>query len=469
MIHVVVTRLAGEALELEVSSVSHVGRIKEIIARKWQIPEQFQKILHGERVLQDLELVSGWACRTGHCLSGMQQLSLTMIVSVECARQSLESGCKHGKHYLHLLGKLGMRGGGASFIVLSAGLKDEAADVRQVAVQVLTKVAGKGDQQAINMASAMLNDNNAFVRETAVRALGQLGERGDQHVITAVSSRLNDSNKEVRVMARQALMNVAEKVDKELALEHLSSAVESGSAKRTLEACEIAKAAGVDAAQIDDARAEIRRRRCAALSAAVTSGNPGRIKRMIHVAETANVSAALIEGARTELRRLVSIELLAAMKSVTHLKESHLRRAEMAAVDPAQIEVARALLMRCWASEHSEALAHGSTQRIEEVAQRAQPVGVQVDQITKEHMRSTTLPSSGISARVGSLAWQILLKHGRVNPDMHKSGLGLKSSEAAKSGSHVALDSHAPTQSLQAAISSLRASLSKHLDWDIVD
>eukprot|EP00747_Dinoflagellata_sp_TGD_P137961 gnl/TRDRNA2_/TRDRNA2_175742_c5_seq2.p1 gnl/TRDRNA2_/TRDRNA2_175742_c5~~gnl/TRDRNA2_/TRDRNA2_175742_c5_seq2.p1 ORF type:complete len:114 (-),score=28.03 gnl/TRDRNA2_/TRDRNA2_175742_c5_seq2:212-553(-) len=102
-------------------------------------------------------------------------LNMTMILSIENAKQDLASGSPIQKcRALEDLGKLGRRAGPDALIAVTACLEDGDWCVKCAAVKALAQLAENGDEQAITAVTAQLEDDDEDVRRAAAEALAHL-------------------------------------------------------------------------------------------------------------------------------------------------------------------------------------------------------------------------------------------------------------------------------------------------------
>ena len=112
-----------------------------------------------------------------------------------------------------VLGKLAERGEHHAMSALYACLADKNSAVRAAAVNVLGELAHRGSQEATIAVSALLEDLDCFVREAAVDALRKIVQHGDQRAITAVCARLQHRSFDVRKAALGILGDIAHQGD----------------------------------------------------------------------------------------------------------------------------------------------------------------------------------------------------------------------------------------------------------------
>lgn len=92
------------------------------------------------------------------------------------------------------------KGGGrhsATTMAISC-LQDRDRDIRCEALEILSKIASKGDEQAVLIVMACLTDGERDVRETVLRTLPLLAERGSNRVLEAIETYLAHPDADVR-------------------------------------------------------------------------------------------------------------------------------------------------------------------------------------------------------------------------------------------------------------------------------
>eukprot|EP00931_Biecheleriopsis_adriatica_P062634 TRINITY_DN37796_c0_g1_i1.p1 TRINITY_DN37796_c0_g1~~TRINITY_DN37796_c0_g1_i1.p1 ORF type:complete len:191 (+),score=39.12 TRINITY_DN37796_c0_g1_i1:341-913(+) len=83
------------------------------------------------------------------------------------------------------------------------------APVRGAALQALSKIAAKGDQETMALLSVFTLDEEQGVRFQAVNAISRLAQKGDVRAVTAVFDCLGDDAPQVRVAALRTLRTIA--------------------------------------------------------------------------------------------------------------------------------------------------------------------------------------------------------------------------------------------------------------------
>eukprot|EP00746_Dinoflagellata_sp_MGD_P015625 gnl/MRDRNA2_/MRDRNA2_134803_c0_seq1.p1 gnl/MRDRNA2_/MRDRNA2_134803_c0~~gnl/MRDRNA2_/MRDRNA2_134803_c0_seq1.p1 ORF type:complete len:250 (-),score=65.84 gnl/MRDRNA2_/MRDRNA2_134803_c0_seq1:41-790(-) len=150
-IPVMITRLDGTQLDLNVGTEGIVYDLKCEIAKLTHMPVEFQLLLHDMSILTNEEKVNlHW--------DGEKVLQMDLLFS----------------------------DGGA--------LTHQSVAVRRKAISTLSEVAHVGNKQVIEVLASYLEDENDLVRHGTVVALGKAARWFDEHVIDALSERLGDHN-----------------------------------------------------------------------------------------------------------------------------------------------------------------------------------------------------------------------------------------------------------------------------------
>eukprot|EP00425_Heterocapsa_triquetra_P004207 CAMPEP_0195157060 /NCGR_PEP_ID=MMETSP0448-20130528/184975_1 /TAXON_ID=66468 /ORGANISM="Heterocapsa triquestra, Strain CCMP 448" /LENGTH=425 /DNA_ID=CAMNT_0040195851 /DNA_START=52 /DNA_END=1330 /DNA_ORIENTATION=- len=192
--------IAGKALELTIPRDSRVKDVKVAIAKDWQVPSLFLKLIGSGAVLNDSDRIAPY------CASGAQ---MTIALCTQKVCQDLNSGIPTRQlEALGHLAELGVKGGGGSIDAVSAQLEHRIPFVQLAAVSTLPKVAERGNARAVNAVLERLEHSSAEVRLMAVRALAAVAATRDAHAMDAVIGMLDDSDAGVRRESLVALAHI---------------------------------------------------------------------------------------------------------------------------------------------------------------------------------------------------------------------------------------------------------------------
>jgi hypothetical protein len=206
MQHVRVQTLGGRSLNLSLAKDCSISDIKKHIKSEWNVSADHQKLIFADQELMILESIEAIADKA-NCVDG-DPFDITLIttqqpVSNERLTCLLESASKlrsddsndrqRGVAELvkHVDGTLQRE-----FAILLTEICLIAANGRtgskRAAMEVLAKIAPKGDSKSIEAASVCLSDHQEHVRLAALECMRALAPRGHKRAI-AIGKRLASS------------------------------------------------------------------------------------------------------------------------------------------------------------------------------------------------------------------------------------------------------------------------------------
>jgi len=189
-----------------------IGYVRGEIAKTWQVPARFQKLLCGARVIPHSE---NHIPVSQYMQAGNALLDLSMIVSLEDAFQNLDN-CERKKGEKTALLKdivgLGPRGGQAAIEAVGTALAHPHAYVREAAVEAVLHIAARGNHHVVDLIVAEMT-REPLVAEAALEVIAMLAERGYPGAVNAVVARVKSANNQIRMCALRVVGCVAKQGD----------------------------------------------------------------------------------------------------------------------------------------------------------------------------------------------------------------------------------------------------------------
>uniref|UniRef100_A0A7S4V657 Ubiquitin-like domain-containing protein n=1 Tax=Alexandrium monilatum TaxID=311494 RepID=A0A7S4V657_9DINO len=201
---VVISTLAGAPHELHLPSGSTVHDLKQVVAScDWGVPQECQRFV-GVNAFEPLGETSTVA--EGH---------YNLVVSLDGLYRSLHDPDTAVRlKALQGVSRLRMKGNDDLVGELIERFQDSDCSVREEAVKAVSHVAEKGDQQVLSaICSILLKERQASIRKAAVKAIASIAEKGDRQSAIALIAMLGDVDHDIREAVVGAIASIGKKGD----------------------------------------------------------------------------------------------------------------------------------------------------------------------------------------------------------------------------------------------------------------
>lgn len=212
LVHVVLSSVSGDRLELDVDPQCTVRSLKGKVGEVWQVPPLCQKLAVGQAALRDEDILSD------QCRSGSPKVSMTMVITYEDVYKGLtdkntDMRCA-AVASLPYMARVDQE---QAIAALRDSMEDQEWEVRREAVEIVPELLPPGDKGAVAATMARVTDSSCSVRQAAVRAVGRLLPEGcgDETTISMAIALLEDDNDDVRRAATATLAHVVDPSDAE--------------------------------------------------------------------------------------------------------------------------------------------------------------------------------------------------------------------------------------------------------------
>lgn len=208
-----VRSLSGEMLEVSTKRRVSVGEVKDEICNSWQVPVSCQRILLGQQLLQNGDLLSELVVPEDDDEGAA--LELTMVVCLDSLQADLDAHSSHRRiSALRVLQRLKGEASEGVQTSLAACLGDDDAAVRYGALTAMSHMAERSDLlHSVAEVARCLEHVDPETRSKAQHLLLSIAGRGDTTVAQEVAPRLDHARWEVRCGAVETLAKVVEPGD----------------------------------------------------------------------------------------------------------------------------------------------------------------------------------------------------------------------------------------------------------------
>jgi HEAT repeat protein len=183
--------MIGKEHHLEMMSGSKVLELKLMVSQVWPIPPSLQRLLAGERILDDTQALSDYSDQSD-TPDMLVVMVFTCADAVNATLNNLKDHCSETEavEALNDLGTLGQRTGEDVVKTVALLVEDGRTSVRHAAIKTLLKIAKGGERGAMEALSEALKDRST--RDAMVTSLKLIIEVGNEDAMFVMMRYLQD-------------------------------------------------------------------------------------------------------------------------------------------------------------------------------------------------------------------------------------------------------------------------------------